>query len=61
MLNLKLTWGCSSVADPDPYVFRPPGSRSVSQWYGSELDSRLLLSSKDSKKNLDSCCFVTSL
>jgi hypothetical protein len=27
--------GFFSVADPDPYVFGPPGSGSVSQMYGS--------------------------
>ncbi len=26
---------CGSVADPDPYVFGPPGSRSISTMYGS--------------------------
>ncbi len=30
----------SSVADPDTYVFRPPGSRSISQRYGSGSSSR---------------------
>jgi hypothetical protein len=43
-LNLKLTWAVSSVADPDPYVFGPPGSGSVSQRFGS--GSRILLSSR---------------
>jgi hypothetical protein len=52
----------TSVADPDPYVFRPPGSRSgsVSQSYGSGSGS-FQSSSKNSKKNLDACCFVTAL
>jgi hypothetical protein len=26
---------CTSVPDPDPYVFGPPGSESVSERYGS--------------------------
>ena len=50
----------TSVADPDPsdpYVFGPPGSGSISQRYGSGSFNHL---SKISKKNLDSCCFVTS-
>jgi hypothetical protein len=51
----------NSVQDPDPpdpHVFGPPGSRSTSQRYGSEL--RILLSScKNSKKILDSYYFVT--
>jgi hypothetical protein len=29
----------TSVADPDPYVFGPPGSGSISQSYGSGLGS----------------------
>jgi hypothetical protein len=52
----------SGVADPDPsdpYVFGPPVSGSVSQELRIRI--RLLLSSnKNSKKNLDSYCFVTS-
>jgi hypothetical protein len=50
-----------SVADPnpdpsDPHVFGLPGSGS-----GSSSQSRILLSSsKNSEKNLDSYCFVTS-
>jgi hypothetical protein len=44
-----------NVADLDPYVFGPPGS-----W--SEVGIRILLSSsKNSKKNLHSYSFVTSL
>jgi hypothetical protein len=31
----NLTSVFSSVVDPDPYVFRPPGSGSVSHRYGS--------------------------
>jgi hypothetical protein len=47
----------SSVADPDPHIFGPPGSGSISQSYGS---GRILLSScKNGKKNLDSYYFVT--
>jgi hypothetical protein len=53
----------ASVPDPnprDPHVFGPPpGSGSIRQRYGS--GSRILLSSsKSSKKDLDSYCFVTS-
>ncbi len=48
----------SSVADPDPYVFGHPGSGSAIQSYGIRI---LPSSSKKSKKNLDSYCFVTSL
>ncbi len=48
----------SSVPDPqDPYVFGPHG-------YESRIRLRLrflLSSSKNSKKNLDSCCYVISL
>ncbi len=53
-----------SNPDPDPpgtHVLRPPGSGSISQRYGSAIRIRILLSaSKNSKKNLDSYCFVTS-
>ncbi len=44
-----------SVADPDPdpYVFWPPGSGSDS------LDPSII--KQNSKKNLNSYCFVTSL
>jgi hypothetical protein len=48
----------SSLVDPDPYLFGPPGSEPFSQRYGSRI---LLSSSKISKKNIDSYCFVTSL
>jgi hypothetical protein len=47
----------SSVADPDPHVFGPPGSGSTGQRYGRIRI--LLLSCKKSKKNLDSYYFVT--
>jgi hypothetical protein len=55
----------TSVADPDPYVFGSPGSGSVSMRYRYRYTDpdwiRILLSSsKNSKKNLDSYCFVTS-
>ncbi len=33
------TWEKSSVGDPDPHVFGPPGSGSISQWYGSGIGS----------------------
>jgi hypothetical protein len=46
----------TSVADPDPHVFGPPGSGSISQ----KLDpDPTISSSKNSKKNLDSNYFVT--
>jgi hypothetical protein len=46
---------------PDPHVFGPSGSRSISQRYGSGSRSWFLLTaSRNSKKNLDSYCFVTS-
>jgi hypothetical protein len=48
----------SSVADPDPSLFGPPGSGSGSI---SEVRIRILLSSsKNIKKTLGSYCFVTS-
>ncbi len=55
--NLIKSIVLSIVADPDPdpsdpHVFGPPGSE-VCIWI-------LLSPSKNSKKNLDSCCFVTS-
>ncbi len=60
----------TSAADPDPnpdpsdpHAFGPPGSGSgsISQRYASGARVRILLSiSKNSKKNLDSYCFVTS-
>jgi hypothetical protein len=43
--------------DPDP-DFRPPGPGDISTSYGSE--SFYDLSSKNSEKNLDSYCVVTS-
>ncbi len=49
-----------SVADSDPsdsYAFGPPGSGPVSQVYGS---GTLYHQAKIVRKNLDSCCFVTS-
>jgi hypothetical protein len=53
----------TSVADPDPpdpHIFGAPGygSGSISQRYGSGCSSGSL--SKNSKKNLDFYCFVTS-
>ncbi len=57
-----------SVADPDlsvPYAYVTPGSESgsISQRYGSGTGSGgiILSSSKNSKKNLNSYCSVTSL
>jgi hypothetical protein len=57
----------TSVADPnpDPHVFGPPGSGSISQRYGSGSRSgsgsgSFYHQAKKSKKNLDSYCFVTS-
>jgi hypothetical protein len=60
---------CSRSGSPDPHVFGPPGSGSISQRYGSGSGSTcfwtsririLLSSSKNSKKNLDFFCLVTS-
>ena len=47
----------SSVAatDPDPYVFWPPGSGSISQRSGSFYHKKI------ARKILDSYCFTTSL
>ncbi len=48
---------------PDPHVFGPPGSGSTSQRYGSGTGSgsgSFYHQAKNSKKNLDSYCFVTS-
>jgi hypothetical protein len=47
----------SSVADPDPHAFGPPGSGSNSQIYGS--GSFYHHAKIGSKKNLDSYYFVT--
>ncbi len=55
--------GKSSVSypdPPDPHVFGPPESRSISQRYGFGSAIILLSSSKNIKKNLDSYSFVTS-
>jgi hypothetical protein len=51
------------VANLDQYVFGPPrfGPGSISTRYGSGSGSILLSSCKNSKKTLDSHCFVTSL
>jgi hypothetical protein len=52
------------VADPDPYVFGPPGSGSNSQRYGSGSgvgSGSFYRQAKNGKKNLDFYCFVTSL
>jgi hypothetical protein len=43
----------TSVPDPDPHVFGPPGSGSTNQRYPS------IIMLKNSKKNLDSFYFVT--
>ncbi len=58
-LNYPLNYDtAASVADPDPYVFGPSGSGSISQMYGSgSLPTSL---SKNSKKNLDFYSFLTS-
>ncbi len=44
---------------PDPYVFGPPGygSGSTSRWIRIRI---FLTSSKNRKKEIDSCCFETS-
>jgi hypothetical protein len=48
---------------PDPHVFGPPGSGSISQRCGSGSGSfhHPSIIKQNSKKNLDSYCFVTSL
>jgi hypothetical protein len=46
-----------SVADPDPYVFVPPGSGSCS--ISQRIRLRILSLSKTSKKNIDSLLFCT--
>jgi hypothetical protein len=51
-----------SVADPDPHVFGPPGSGSISQRYGSGFGSgsgSFYHHVKIVKKNLDSYYYVT--
>ncbi len=48
---------CGSVANPDPYVFGPPGSRSISMMYGSGSGS-FYQQAKIVKKNFDSYCFM---
>jgi hypothetical protein len=48
---------CASVADPDPYVFGPPGSGSVSQDVQIWIQI-LLLSSKNSEKTLIPTIFL---
>jgi hypothetical protein len=60
-VNLK-----ASVPDPDPpdtHGFGPPGSGSISQRCGSGFGSshHPVIIKQNSKKNLDSYCFVTSL
>jgi hypothetical protein len=57
----------TSVPDPDspdPHVLRPPGSGSRSLVRGVDPDPDpyiiLLSSSKNSKKSIDSYCFVTT-
>ncbi len=58
-----LVWMLSpftSVPDPpDPHVFGPPGSGSISQRYGSGSGS-FYDQAKIVRKNIDSYCFVTS-
>ncbi len=49
-----------SISVADPYVFGPPGSGSISQRYLCFRIRILLSSSKNTKENLDSYCFVTS-
>jgi hypothetical protein len=52
----------SSVAELDPDVCGPLGSKSISSRYGSGSESfDHLEANYGSKKNLDSYCFVTSL
>ncbi len=45
---------------PNPHVFEPPGSGSICQRYGSGSFYHPSLTSKNSKENLGSYCFVTS-
>jgi hypothetical protein len=47
---------CGSVADP--YVFGPPGSRSISMMYGSGSGS-FYQQAKTVRKSFDSYCFMT--
>jgi hypothetical protein len=49
----------TSVPDPDPQVFGPPGSGSTSQRYGSGSGSFYHHAKIVRKKNLDSFYFVT--
>jgi|LakMenEpi03Aug12_release.lakeMendotaPanAssembly.Ray.scaffolds.fasta_scaffold2898335_1 hypothetical protein len=44
---------CGSVADPDPYVVGPPGSRSISTMYGSGSGS-FYQQTKTVRKSFDS-------
>jgi hypothetical protein len=46
--------------DPDPYVFGPPESGSISTRYGSGSGS-FYHQAKKNKKNLNSNCLLTSL
>jgi hypothetical protein len=59
-----IEYRCSSVADlnPDPHVFGPPGSGSISQRYGCGSGSgsgTFYYHGKNNQKNLDSHYFVT--
>ncbi len=58
----KLQGSSVEYMDPDPYVFGPPGSGSVSTRYGSGSGSGSIYHQAEIvKKNLDSYCFVSSL
>ncbi len=66
-LNTGLDWVAmkTSVPDPDPHVFGPPGSGSISHTYGSGsrsgsfYHSSIQAKMKNGKKNLTSYCFVS--
>jgi hypothetical protein len=64
LTRTRLNYRCvpTSVPDPDPHVFGPPASGSgyISQRYGSGSGPGSESASKNSKKNLDSYCLVTS-
>jgi hypothetical protein len=48
----------TSVVDPDPYVFGPPGSGPIISCTDPDPS---INNQKNSKKNLDFYCFATSL
>ncbi len=52
---------CSGPDPPDPHVFGPPGSGSISQRCGSGFFHYPYIIKQSSKKNLDSYCFSFGL